>query len=118
MELERCPTISSSRGGRASGIWALQEVHESKPVRTKHSPPSLASPGSLPIKCIIYEDALMHIHELIAFQGQLLSLKNPPIMNYCMGSRGLGSRQDSVLKITTTSKTCFEENPPNCVYLW
>lgn len=26
----------------------------------------------------------MHIHELIAFQGQLPSVKNPPIMNYCM----------------------------------
>lgn len=26
----------------------------------------------------------MHIHELIAFQGQLLSVKNLPIMNYCM----------------------------------
>lgn len=25
----------------------------------------------------------MHIHELIAFQGQLLSVKNPHIMNYC-----------------------------------
>lgn len=49
-----------------------------------HSQPSLASPGSLRIKCIIYEDGPMHIHELIAFQGQLLSVKNLPIMNYCM----------------------------------
>lgn len=26
----------------------------------------------------------MHIYELAAFQGQWLSVKNPPVMNYCM----------------------------------
>ena len=63
----------------------------------------------------------MHIHELIAFQGQSLSVKNPPVMNYCLGSRGLGSRQAPVPKITTIltiPKTCFEENAPNGAHLW
>lgn len=51
----------------------------------EQAPPSpLASPGSLGIKCIMYEEEHLHIHELIAFQGQLPSVKNPRLMTYCV----------------------------------
>lgn len=55
----------------------------------------------------------MHIHELIAFQGQLLSEK--PSNNELLheGRDWVWSRPP-VLKITTISKTCFEENAPTC----
>ena len=62
-------------GGRA-GMRALQAGGEQAFCRW-------TEPGSPASKCIIYEDEPMHIYELIAFQGQLWSVKNPCIMNYC-----------------------------------
>lgn len=58
----------------------------------------------------------MHIHELIAFQGQLLSekLSNNELLHE--GRDWLQSRPP-VLQITAISKTCFEENAPPCACL-
>lgn len=55
----------------------------------------------------------MHIHELIAFQGQLLSVKNPYIMNYCMkGGPGFGAGLQSS-KLLQSLQLALKEMLPN-----
>lgn len=63
----------------------------------------------------------MHIHELIAFQGQLLSVKNPYIMNYCMkGGPGFraGLQSSKLLQSLQLALKKMLPNVPAFGYMW
>lgn len=63
----------------------------------------------------------MHIHELIAFQGQLLSVKNPYIMNYCMkGGPGFraGLQSSKLLQSLQLALKKMLPNVPAFGHMW
>lgn len=90
--------VTERKGGQAGILLFKKSCEQAFCLWTEPFPALLASPGRPGVKCIIYEDEPMHIHELTAFQGQLLSVKNPRIMNYCVrGGPGFSLQSSKLL---------------------